>query len=194
MLLGEIVEAITRRELYQHPNCLGVYADPSIFHRRIPKAGWSSGGVGQALADLGLRVRKAFAGAPTARIQEILGRMYREGEPGLLIYAGCENLITELQNLRWDHKGKEKPDESLPSHAVDALAYGLYGVKWRRVPNFQESAQDDVDLSELSHYDLEARVVYKVMELNAELRRPWVRGQPVRGIRDWLRMRQNLGR
>lgn len=191
LLLGEIVEAISRREFYNHPNCLGVYADPSIFHRRIPKSGWSRGGVGQALIELGLRIHRANIG-PAARVQEVLSRLYREGEPGLIIAATCENLITELQNLRWDKRGHEKPDESLPSHAFDALGYGLYGVKWRRVaaiPDKGYEYADDVDNSELSHYDLEARVTYGVMMLNAELRRPIRRGRAVRGIREWLQSR-----
>jgi len=183
-LLSEIAEAISQRELYYWPQCVGIYADPTIFQRRMPKYSWSPGGIGQSLVhDLGLRIHKAHIG-PQARVHEIMDRLARDGEPGLVINPACENLLTELMNLRWDPKRPEKPDESLPSHAIDALGYGLYGIKWRKNAWLGETEEygEELDTESQNPYDIAMRII----EMKVAMQKSASPRKPI-GLREFLR-------
>lgn len=129
MYLHDIASAILSRPLYTSPNCLGVFADPSIFHRRVPKSRRSAAGVGDALREYGLRIVRAPI-SPVERVQRILSRLSQD-KPSLIISPSCDFLISELMNLQFDEKHPDHPSGSSPDHAFDALGYGLYAVRFQ---------------------------------------------------------------
>lgn len=134
LYLHDLAAAIASRPLYNSPNCLGIFADPSIFHKRVPKSRRSSAGVGDALREeYGLRIIRAGV-SPVERVQRILSRLAREESPGLIINPACDFLISELMNLRFDERRPDYPSPSTADHAFDALGYGLYAVRFQGQP------------------------------------------------------------
>jgi Terminase large subunit, T4likevirus-type, N-terminal len=48
-----------------------------------------------------------------------------DGQPGLMIFSTCKNLIRELQGAVYSRTNVEDIDDSCSQHAIDALRYGL---------------------------------------------------------------------
>jgi hypothetical protein len=59
-----------------------------------------------------------------------------DGNPGLVVFRNCRNLIRTLPAMVYDRKNPEDIDPACEEHAVKALMYGLTRRKFefRRAP------------------------------------------------------------
>lgn len=112
-------------ELTPHNEPINAYpADPSMWTARtVGKRAISSADV---YKDLGIRLTKGENDRITGkrRVHEALA-LLPDGQPGLLVFENCKNLIRTLPALPYDDTNVEDVNTDAEDHAYDALRYGL---------------------------------------------------------------------
>lgn len=80
------------------------------------------------IKEAGVRATRANNSVMTG-IQAVKARWLSGGDglPRLTVYAGCRNLLTELETYRWLH-GAENTPLKRDDHSVDALRYAIMGL------------------------------------------------------------------
>ena len=115
-------------------------ADPSMWTKR--STGKKAISTADVYRDLGIRLKKGENDRLTGkrRVHEALA-LLPDGQPGLLVFENCTNLIRTLPALPYDDTRVEDVDTDAEDHPYDALRYGLSHKPPKKAP--PKAAPDD---------------------------------------------------
>jgi phage terminase large subunit len=128
----------------EQENILLTYADPSMWARR--RVGETVASTADEYGAVGLKMEPADNDRLNGKrkIDRLLADL-QDGQPGLLVFSTCTNLIRTLPALPYDPVQIEDIDTAAEDHAYDALKYLLTGERTAR-PRPQQGAQQQQQL------------------------------------------------